>query len=99
MQMGPTDKDCTLACVDIHGASYVLYGGKSTYKLSDQKMPEKFAGEKVKVSGVLDTKTKMIQVDSIIARTNKPLRSSHVSESNKSRETSIKFKARTKSRQ
>jgi hypothetical protein len=67
MQMGPTNKDCTLACVDIHGASYVLFDGKNTYQLSDQKTPEKFAGAKVKVSGVLNAKTRMIQVDSISA--------------------------------
>ena len=67
MQMGPTDAQCTLACVDVHGASYVLYDGKNTYTLSDQKTPEKFAGKKVKVLGTLDAKTKKIQVDSITA--------------------------------
>jgi len=67
MQMGPTDADCTHACVDVHGASYVLYDGKTTYKLSDQKTPDKFAGQKVKVVGALDAKTKTIQVDSIAA--------------------------------
>jgi hypothetical protein len=67
MQMGPTDAACTLACVDVHGAMYVLYDGKNTYTLSDQKTPEKFAGQKVKVTGTLDAKTKTIQVDSITA--------------------------------
>ena len=67
MRMGPTDADCTLACVDVHGASYVLYDGKNTYALSDQKTPEKFAGKKVNVIGTLDAKTKKIQVDSITA--------------------------------
>lgn len=67
MQMGPTDAECTKACVSIHGASYVLYDGKATYSLSDQKTPEKFAGKKVTVKGTLDAKTKTIQVDSISA--------------------------------
>jgi len=67
MQMGPTDADCTLACIDIHGATYVLYDGKDTYALSDQHMPEKFAAKKVRVVGTLDAKTKTIQVDSITA--------------------------------
>jgi len=65
MKMGPTDAECTKACVDIHGASYVLYDGKNSYTLSDQKTPEKFAGKKVTVAGTLDAKTKTIQVDSI----------------------------------
>ena len=65
MRMGPTDAECTLACVDVHGASYVLYDGKDVYMLSDQRMPEKFAGQKVKVTGTLDAKTKTIQVNSI----------------------------------
>jgi putative NADPH-quinone reductase len=67
MQMGPTDADCTAACVSVHGANYVLYDGKTAYTLSDQKTPEKFAGKKVRVVGTLDAKTKKIQVESITA--------------------------------
>ena len=65
MQMGPTDAECARACADAHGASYVLYDGKNIYMLSDQRTPEKFAGQKVKVVGTLDPKTDSIQVDSI----------------------------------
>jgi hypothetical protein len=65
--MGPTDAECTIACVLAHGATYVLYDGKEVYTLSDQKTPEKFAGKKVTVTGTLDAKTKTIQVDSITA--------------------------------
>ena len=68
MRMGSTDAECTLACIDAHGATFVLYDGKNTFALSDQKMPEKFAGQKVTITGTLDAKTKTIQVDSIIAR-------------------------------
>jgi hypothetical protein len=67
MQMGPTDAACALACVSIHGATYVLYDGKNAYALSDQKTPDKFAGKKVRVVGALDAKTKTIQVESITA--------------------------------
>jgi hypothetical protein len=67
MRMGPADAECTTACVSIHGAMFVLYDGKKTYTLSDQKTPEKFAGKKVTVTGTLDAKTKTIQVDSIAA--------------------------------
>lgn len=65
MRMGPTDADCTKACVDAHGASYVLHDGKTAYKLSDQKRAAQFAGKKVKVTGTLDAKTKTIKVESI----------------------------------
>jgi len=67
MRMGPTDAECTKACVEAHGASYVLYDGKHAYTLSDQKTPEKFAGKKVTVMGTLDAKTQIIHVDSIAA--------------------------------
>jgi hypothetical protein len=67
MRMGPTDAECTTACVSIHGAAYVLYDGKEVYALSDQRTPEKFAGQKVRVTGTLDPKTKTIQVNSISA--------------------------------
>ena len=67
MRMGPTDAECTVACVGAHGATYVLYDGKEAYTLSDQGTPEKFAAQKVTVTGTLDAKTKTIQVDSIAA--------------------------------
>jgi hypothetical protein len=65
MQMGPTNAECVKACVRIHGALYVLYDGKQTYTLSDQETPEKFAGQKVTVTGTLDSKAGTIQVQSI----------------------------------
>ena len=67
MRMGPTDAECTNACVVAHGAAYVLLDGKNVYMLSDQQTPEKFAAQKVSVVGTLDAKTKTIQVDSIAA--------------------------------
>ena len=67
MRMGPTDAECTLACISAHGAAYVLYDGKTEYALSDQRTPEAFAGQKVTVTGTLDAKTKTIHVESIRA--------------------------------
>jgi hypothetical protein len=67
MRMGPTDAECARACITSHGASYVLYDGKSAYVLSDQKTPDQFAAQKVRVVGTLDTKTKTIRVESITA--------------------------------
>ncbi len=67
MKMGDTDAECTKACADEHGAAYLLYDGKASYRLSDQKAPASFAGRKVVVTGTLNTNTKTIQVDSIAA--------------------------------
>jgi hypothetical protein len=67
MQMGPTDRECTIACVMAHGSSYVLEDGKTVYKLSDQKLPQEFAGQRVRVVGTLDAKNQTIQVQSITA--------------------------------
>lgn len=67
MQMGPTDAECARACAEAHGAAYVLYDGKSAYTLDDQDASEPFAGAKVRVVGVLDTKTMTIAVESIAA--------------------------------
>jgi hypothetical protein len=66
MNMGP-DAKCVTECVKGMGGKYVLYDGKSTYILSDQKTPEKFAAQKVIVTGALDAKANTIQVSSIKA--------------------------------
>jgi hypothetical protein len=66
MNMGP-DAKCVAECIKGMGGKYVLYDGKSSYILSDQKAPEKFAAQKVTVTGTLDAKTNTIQVDSIKA--------------------------------
>jgi hypothetical protein len=65
MRMGPSDAECVAACAEEHGALYILYDGKKAYNLSDQKMPAKFAAQKMNVTGTLDSKTNTIRVDSI----------------------------------
>ena len=67
MRMGPTDADCTIACISAHGATYVLYDGREVYTLSDQRTPEQFAAKRVTVTGTLDAKTQTIKVESIRA--------------------------------
>jgi hypothetical protein len=67
MRMGPTDAECAKACNSDHGASYVLFDGKDSYILSEQRAAEKFLAQKVSVTGTLDAKTKIIQVDTIAA--------------------------------
>jgi hypothetical protein len=69
MRMGPTDAECTIACVDAHGALLVLVAGRDVYTLSDQKLPQKFAGQRVRVTGTVEeTKSgKTFRVKSIVA--------------------------------
>jgi hypothetical protein len=67
MRMGPTDAECATACAEEHDAAYVLFDGKQVYQLSDQKTAARFAAQHVSVVGALNTKTKMIQIDSITA--------------------------------
>ena len=67
MRMGPTDAECAIACVQAHGSAYVLYDGHEVFALSDQTAAGNFAGRRVRVVGVLDSKTKTIQVMSISA--------------------------------
>jgi hypothetical protein len=67
MRMGPNDAECTKACITAHGAEYVLADGKDVYTLSDQKTPETFAGQRVRVTGTLNARTRAIQVQSITA--------------------------------
>lgn len=61
------DDACARACVKSNPASYkyVLFDGKNTYRLSDQKLPEQFAAKKVIVRGTLFAKTGVIKVESM----------------------------------
>lgn len=58
---------CTLTCVKLGGARFVLYDPQTerTYKLDDQQKPEAFAGQKVTVLGAYDKETKTIRVTEI----------------------------------
>jgi hypothetical protein len=65
MRMGPTDAECAKACIMSHAARYVLYDGKSAYVLSDQKTPEQFAAQKVRVVRTLAEKSTTTRVEPI----------------------------------
>jgi hypothetical protein len=67
MVAGQPDDKCIAMCVKGTSSQYALYDGKEVLKLSDQKTPAKFAAKRVKVTGVLDEKTKTIKVASIEA--------------------------------
>jgi hypothetical protein len=67
MNMG-ADPDCVKACQK-HGGNvkYALWDGRKLYKLSDQATPEKFAAQRVKVTGTFYEKTGIIKVEKIEA--------------------------------
>ena len=67
MRMGPTDAACTKACVEEHDARLLLHDGKQAYELSGQKAAEKFVGQKVRVTGTVDARSRTIHVTSIAA--------------------------------
>jgi hypothetical protein len=51
-------------CVKGSG-EYAVFDGKDVLKLSDQKLPAKFAAQRVKVTGTYDEKAKWIKVASM----------------------------------
>lgn len=59
--------NCTLACVKLSDAKFVLYEPKlgRTYKLDDQQQPEAFAGQKVIVTGTYDKEKNTLRVTRI----------------------------------
>jgi hypothetical protein len=68
--MGITpDEKCVRECVksDPTRWKYALLVGTDIYVLSDQQTPEKFAAQKVIVTGTLFEKTKVLKVDKIEA--------------------------------
>jgi hypothetical protein len=65
MNVTPEAK-CVRECVK-GGSKYAIFDGKKAYKLSDQQTPAHFAGQKVKITGTLFTKTGVIEVKSIEA--------------------------------
>ena len=58
------DSKCVRECVK-HGSKYALLVGDKMYILSDQQTPEKFAAQKVKVTGAFYEKSKILRVDKI----------------------------------
>jgi hypothetical protein len=63
---GANGKECTRRCVKDMGGKYVLVVKNRVYRLDDQTQPEKFAGEKVKVTATLvDAKTNTLHIVSM----------------------------------
>jgi hypothetical protein len=73
------DAKCVRECVkmDPNKWKYALLVGKDIYVLSDQQTPEKFAAQKVTVTGTLFEKTKILKVDKIEAASSAGEHSGH----------------------
>jgi hypothetical protein len=68
MKVAPESR-CVNDCVgDAKTYKYALVDGKNLYILSDQETPAKFAGKRVKVTGTLYTKTRILRVERIEVR-------------------------------
>jgi len=56
------DRSCTLHCVKNMGGNFVLVVKNDVYRLDDQAIAEKFAGAKVRATGIVDSKTHTLHV-------------------------------------
>jgi hypothetical protein len=63
--MGGTATSCSLYCIKNLGGEFVLAAGKNVYRLDKQDAVREFAGEKTKITGILDPKTKTIHVEKV----------------------------------
>jgi hypothetical protein len=62
---GKTSADCANYCVKQRGGKFVLQTKHDVYKLDRQDLVEKDAGLKVKITGILDPKTNIIEVHAV----------------------------------
>jgi hypothetical protein len=60
--IGTTAAECARYCVKYMGGVFVLSVKEKVYKLDNQELAEKYAGQKVKLTGVLDPSTNTIVV-------------------------------------
>ncbi|MGC1685344.1 MAG: DUF5818 domain-containing protein [Candidatus Acidiferrales bacterium] len=64
---GKTSADCARFCVSQHGGKFVLQTKTDIFKLDKQAAADKYAGQKVKITGMLDPKTNTIELRTIEA--------------------------------
>jgi hypothetical protein len=60
--IGATRSSWSLYCIPHMGGKFVLASKEHVYHLDAQELPRGFVGEKVKLRGILDPKTDIIQV-------------------------------------
>lgn len=60
--MGGTSATCSMYCIEHLGGYLVLSAGKNVYRLDRPDLVHGFEGQKVRITGVLDTKLNQIHV-------------------------------------
>jgi hypothetical protein len=63
--MGGTATSCSLYCIKNLGGEFVLAAGKTVYRLDKQDAVREFAGQKARITGTLDPRTKTIHVEKV----------------------------------
>ena len=72
--MGGTSRSCSQYCIEHLGGELVLSSGATVFRLDNQSAAREYIGQKAKVVGTLDPKTKTIHVVSIVPETQPPSR-------------------------
>jgi hypothetical protein len=60
--MGGTSNTCSDYCIEHLGGTLVLAAGKDVYRLDRPDLVHGFEGQKVKITGTLDSKTNQVHV-------------------------------------
>ncbi len=61
-KMGGTPGGCVSYCVEYLGGDFVLSSKNEVYRLDNQQKVRLFAGQKVKITGMLESKNKTIHI-------------------------------------
>jgi len=69
--MGGTSNTCSMYCIEHLGGYLVLSSGKDVFRLDRPDLVHGFEGQKVKLTGILDSKVKQIHVLKIELESNK----------------------------
>src|ERR1700680_4444130 len=72
--MGGTSRSCSQYCIEHLGGELVLSSGATVLRLDNQSAARQYVGQKAKVVGTLDPKTKTIHIASIVPETQPPSR-------------------------
>lgn len=60
--MGGTSNTCAVYCIEHLGGSLVLSAGKEVYRLDRPDLVHGFEGQRVKITGTLDSKVNQVHV-------------------------------------
>ena len=72
--MGGTSRSCSQYCIEHLGGELVLSSGATVFRLDNQSAARQYVGQKAKVVGTLDPKTKTIHIVSIVPEAQPPSR-------------------------